>query len=215
MRCELGFHFTTGEYVKTGLAEVEAWIHAAGKDWVGESWDELRYIRQVLLGRLTSFRLAIVCLQSCTDQARIESGLSYSAEFTTTATADVKTPAMRMVRTTHRPRNGCSVVSATVPQAVTFLVIHQKHRKSLEEITNDLCPVLSVQQLYRISTMYWDDRRGKIACSEPCTRYATRRAVLTLPAVAWLARGFGRGLTAETRPVLGFVAVQAEFGYRH
>lgn len=35
-------------------------------------------------------------------------------------------------------------------QAVTFLVIHQKHKKSLEEITNDLCPVLSVQQLYRI-----------------------------------------------------------------
>lgn len=37
-----------------------------------------------------------------------------------------------------------------VVQAVTFLVIHQKHKKSLEEITNDLCPVLSVQQLYRI-----------------------------------------------------------------
>lgn len=37
-------------------------------------------------------------------------------------------------------------------------MIHQKHKKSLEEITNDLCPVLSVQQLYRISTMYWDDR---------------------------------------------------------
>ncbi|KAK9836002.1 hypothetical protein WJX81_005192 [Elliptochloris bilobata] len=80
--------FSNGEYVKTGLAEVENWIHAAGKEWVGESWDELRYIRQ----------------------------------------------------------------------AVTFLVIHQKHKKSLEEITNDLCPVLSVQQLYRISTMYWDDR---------------------------------------------------------
>lgn len=43
-------------------------------------------------------------------------------------------------------------------QAVSFLVIHQKHTKSLEEITTDLCPVLSVQQLYRISTMYWDDR---------------------------------------------------------
>lgn len=39
--------FSNGEYVKTGLAEVENWIHAAGKDWVGESWDELRYIRQV------------------------------------------------------------------------------------------------------------------------------------------------------------------------
>lgn len=45
-------------------------------------------------------------------------------------------------------------------KAVTFLVIHQKNRKTLEEITNDLCPVLSVQQLYRISTMYWDDRYG-------------------------------------------------------
>ena len=38
--------FSNGEYVKTGLAEVESWIAAAGKDWVGESWDELRYIRQ-------------------------------------------------------------------------------------------------------------------------------------------------------------------------
>lgn len=68
-------------------------------------------------------------------------------------------------------------------------VIHQKPKKSLKEITNDLCPVsnhsllisisisnsnfeliyliiwllsqaLSVQQLYRISTMYWDDKYG-------------------------------------------------------
>ncbi len=41
--------FSNGEYVKTGLAEVENWIHTAGKDWTGESWDELRYIRQVCL----------------------------------------------------------------------------------------------------------------------------------------------------------------------
>lgn len=41
---------------------------------------------------------------------------------------------------------------------MTFLVIGNKPRKSLEEITHDLCPVLSIQQLYRISTMYWDDR---------------------------------------------------------
>lgn len=41
--------FSNGEYVKTGLAEVENWIHGAGKEWVGESWDELRYIRQVRL----------------------------------------------------------------------------------------------------------------------------------------------------------------------
>lgn len=57
-----------------------------------------------------------------------------------------------------------------VAQAVTFLVIHQKHKKSLEEITNDLCPVLSVQQLYRISTMYWDDRYNTETVShEVCT----------------------------------------------
>ncbi len=39
--------FSNGEYVKTGLAEVEMWIAKAGTDWVGESWEELKYIRQV------------------------------------------------------------------------------------------------------------------------------------------------------------------------
>ena len=43
-------------------------------------------------------------------------------------------------------------------QAVQFLVIGNKQKRTLEEITTDLCPVLSIQQLYRISTMYWDDR---------------------------------------------------------
>ncbi|KAL6974578.1 hypothetical protein U1Q18_028762 [Sarracenia purpurea var. burkii] len=45
-----------------------------------------------------------------------------------------------------------------IRQAVGFLVIHQKPRKTLNEITNELCPVLSIQQLYRICTMYWDDK---------------------------------------------------------
>ncbi|GFR45883.1 hypothetical protein Agub_g7337 [Astrephomene gubernaculifera] len=43
-------------------------------------------------------------------------------------------------------------------QAVTFLATVDKPKKSLEEITSDLCRVLSIQQLYRISTMYWDDK---------------------------------------------------------
>ena len=38
--------FSNGEYVKTGLAEVEQWIHTAGSQWVGESWEQLKYIRQ-------------------------------------------------------------------------------------------------------------------------------------------------------------------------
>ncbi|MEW5300071.1 MAG: hypothetical protein WDW36_003028 [Sanguina aurantia] len=80
--------FSNGEYVKTGLSQVENWIQAAGVDSVADSWDELKFIRQ----------------------------------------------------------------------AVTFLVIGGKPKKSLDEITSDLCPVLSIQQLYRISTMYWDDK---------------------------------------------------------
>jgi hypothetical protein len=41
-----------------------------------------------------------------------------------------------------------------IRQAVTFLVIGNKPRKTLENITRDLCPILSIQQLYRISTMW-------------------------------------------------------------
>eukprot|EP01018_Ginkgo_biloba_P007667 Gb_30020 [translate_table: standard] len=82
--------FSNGEYVKSGLAELERWICEASEKYAGTSWHELRYIRQ----------------------------------------------------------------------AVGFLVIHQKRKKSLDEILHDLCPVLSIQQLYRISTMYWDDKYG-------------------------------------------------------
>ncbi|XP_047308351.1 myosin-6-like [Impatiens glandulifera] len=79
--------FSNGEYVKSGLAELELWSCHAKDEYAGSSWDELKHIRQ----------------------------------------------------------------------AVGFLVIHQKYRISYDEITNDLCPILSVQQLYRICTLYWDD----------------------------------------------------------
>ncbi|XP_047338163.1 myosin-12 isoform X2 [Impatiens glandulifera] len=45
-------------------------------------------------------------------------------------------------------------------QAVGFLILHQKTQKSLEDITNDLCPILSIPQIYRIGTMFWDDKYG-------------------------------------------------------
>ncbi|KAJ3678582.1 hypothetical protein LUZ60_002385 [Juncus effusus] len=45
-----------------------------------------------------------------------------------------------------------------IKQAVGFLVIFQKYRVSYEDLTGDLCPALSVQQLYRICTQYWDDK---------------------------------------------------------
>ncbi|CAL0322684.1 unnamed protein product [Lupinus luteus] len=65
--------FSNGEYVKSGLAELEKWIVNAKEEYAGTSWHELNYIRQ----------------------------------------------------------------------AVGFLVIHQKRRKSLKEIRQDLCPVVS------------------------------------------------------------------------
>ncbi|XP_047320010.1 myosin-17-like isoform X2 [Impatiens glandulifera] len=82
--------FSNGEYVKSGLAELEQWCNSATEEYAGAAWDELKHIRQ----------------------------------------------------------------------AVGFLIVHQKPKKTLDEITNQLCPELSIQQLYRISTMYWDDKYG-------------------------------------------------------
>ena len=46
--------FSNGEFVKMGLGEVEQWIHAADSHWVGESWDQLKNIRQVRSSGLRS-----------------------------------------------------------------------------------------------------------------------------------------------------------------
>ncbi|GLC49895.1 hypothetical protein PLESTB_000320400 [Pleodorina starrii] len=82
--------FSNGEYVKTGLEQVAHWINGAGADYMADSWEELKHLRQ----------------------------------------------------------------------AVTFLETANKPKKSLEEMTSDLCLDLSYQQLYRISTMYWDDKHN-------------------------------------------------------
>ncbi|KAJ6974734.1 Myosin-11 [Populus alba x Populus x berolinensis] len=58
-----------------------------------------------------------------------------------------------------------------IRQAIGFLVIHQKPKKTLDEISHDLCPVLSIQQLYRISTMYWDDKYGTHSVSTDVSSY--------------------------------------------
>uniref|UniRef100_F6HY09 Dilute domain-containing protein n=1 Tax=Vitis vinifera TaxID=29760 RepID=F6HY09_VITVI len=38
--------FSNGEFVKTGLAELENWFHEATEEYAGSAWDELRHIRQ-------------------------------------------------------------------------------------------------------------------------------------------------------------------------
>ncbi|KAH7279110.1 hypothetical protein KP509_37G005700 [Ceratopteris richardii] len=82
--------FSHGEYIKAGLNDLEHWIHQAPPQCTGQSWDELKVLRQ----------------------------------------------------------------------AVEFLVINQKERRTFYEIKNLLCPELSAQQLYRIVTMYSDDKYG-------------------------------------------------------
>ncbi|KAK3187746.1 hypothetical protein Dsin_027307 [Dipteronia sinensis] len=79
--------FSNGEYVKSGLDELELWCTQAEDEYAGSAWNELKHTRE----------------------------------------------------------------------AVVFLVVHQKTRISYDEISNDLCPVLSVQQLYRICTLYGDE----------------------------------------------------------
>ena len=45
-----------------------------------------------------------------------------------------------------------------LPTCPTLPLVPPPALQSFREITEDLCGALSVQQLYRISTMYWDDR---------------------------------------------------------
>ncbi|CBI39069.3 unnamed protein product, partial [Vitis vinifera] len=40
--------FSNGEFVKTGLAELENLCHEATKEYAGSAWDELRHIRQAV-----------------------------------------------------------------------------------------------------------------------------------------------------------------------
>ena len=50
---------------------------------------------------------------------------------------------------------------AHIRQAAAFLLLPQKSEKGLQVI-QEICPLLSVSQLYRFSTMYWDqDHAGK------------------------------------------------------
>ncbi|KAF3320202.1 myosin-6-like protein [Carex littledalei] len=45
-----------------------------------------------------------------------------------------------------------------INQATAFLVTLQKFKISYEDLTQNICSALNVQQLYRICTQYWDDK---------------------------------------------------------
>ncbi|KAM7252959.1 hypothetical protein ACFE04_008860 [Oxalis oulophora] len=89
--------FSNGEYVNSGLTELESWCDEANEEYAGSSWDELKQTRQ----------------------------------------------------------------------AVEFLVIQKKPEISYDEITNNLCPGLSVQQQFRICTLYWDQDENNNSSVSP------------------------------------------------
>ncbi|KAG0458351.1 hypothetical protein HPP92_023508 [Vanilla planifolia] len=64
-----------------------------------------------------------------------------------------------------------------IRQAAGFLVLHQKSQKSLEEITDELCPALSLPQIYRIGTMFCDDKYGTQGLSQDII--GKMRAIMT------------------------------------
>ncbi|GAU25530.1 hypothetical protein TSUD_280150, partial [Trifolium subterraneum] len=58
-----------------------------------------------------------------------------------------------------------------IRQSVGFLVLHHKTQNTLEEITDELCPVLSIPEIYRIGTMFWDDKYGTQGLSPEAIPY--------------------------------------------
>ncbi|CAG9464022.1 unnamed protein product [Pedinophyceae sp. YPF-701] len=61
-------------------------------------------------------------------------------------------------------------------QAVSFLVIHNKQNLDFKMLTEDVCCNLSVQQIYRLSTLYWDDKYNTESLSRP-VQQELRRAM--------------------------------------
>lgn len=106
-----------------------------------------------------------------------------------------------------------------IRQAVGFLVIHQKPKKSLDEITHDLCPILSIQQLYRISTMYWDDKYGthsvapEVSVRHPasyCNTAAFCRPILVLARIwaLWIPLVFLRAMSRARFDDFGLLCIR-------
>ncbi|KAK3026388.1 hypothetical protein RJ639_042598, partial [Escallonia herrerae] len=60
--------FSNGEYVKSGLAELELWCGQAKEEFAGSSWDELRHVRQAVGFLVLSVQqLHRICTLYCDD----------------------------------------------------------------------------------------------------------------------------------------------------
>lgn len=134
-------------------------------EWVGQSWGELGHIRQARAHGSTLLLIAWILhmssrhgwfhaiMPSCHD------GLHHTDMHQILTERTVK------YGTGHYHFQEFHLLLVVEPcadvvclvQAVTFLVTYDKPKQSLYDITRDLCPLLSISQLLRISTMYWGD----------------------------------------------------------
>ncbi|KAM7466320.1 hypothetical protein LguiB_013882 [Lonicera macranthoides] len=148
--------FSNGEYVKAGLAELELWCNQAKPECRGEC-------NSPTASSITSNAFFLAAIRDLLKlNVRNENGV---------LEGDIRDAvALEMVEDFHREggkergsmlevaEDGSSLDELKhLRQAVGFLVIHQKSRISYDDLSSDLCPVLSVQQLYRICTLYRDD----------------------------------------------------------
>ncbi|CAK9140655.1 unnamed protein product [Ilex paraguariensis] len=166
--------FSNGEYVKAGLAELEHWCYKATDEFMtkerkqiqyaGSAWDELKHIRQAIGFLFSSLMEAYFCGKKLNHKAIEPSTvIRLSIKHKWNHISDGKISwAWNCNGNQSLQRNPHLFASEMANSFIVFddSVIHQKPKKTLDEISHDLCPVLSIQQLYRISTMYWDDKYG-------------------------------------------------------
>ncbi|KAL4297253.1 hypothetical protein GQ457_12G001630 [Hibiscus cannabinus] len=77
-----------------------------------------------------------------------------------------------------------------------YEVINQKSKMTYEELANDLCNVLSVQQLYRVCTLYRDDKYNTQSVSQDLVWYDT---TVTTPSFAQVLSRIKQVMTDDSK----------------
>ncbi|KAL0735419.1 hypothetical protein Bca4012_011629 [Brassica carinata] len=165
-------------YVEAGLAELKRWCIEATDEYVGSAWDELKHIRQaagfvqaiiqkqeMTLDKITRELCPVLSIRQL---YRISSMYFDDIYDMNSVSSDVISSMMiRLiddlndgVRSDFLLEDDLSVpftvedISNSMEQVDAII---QKQEMTLDKITRELCPVLSIRQLYRISSMYFDD----------------------------------------------------------
>ncbi|CAA7059033.1 unnamed protein product [Microthlaspi erraticum] len=142
--------------IRKGLKVLKTYLHAAGQQALFANWQSIRKPLNTCLNimkannffsvtKLCSLLLRRECC-SFSYGKYVKAGLAELEQWCVEATDEYASSAWDEL--------------SHVRQAVDFLATREKPKMTLDEIARELCPVLSVKQIYRISTMYCDDQYG-------------------------------------------------------